>query len=78
MIRRRSPVAVFALIVAACSSDTDIPDEVGADLELGDVSAEDMKADGQWGSALTCKTIPNLPPSVPRGPRASSAAATAR
>ena len=31
------------------------------DLGLGDVSADDLKADGNWGAALTCKPIPDLP-----------------
>src|SRR6185436_8911351 len=55
----------LAVLLAACSGSPDgdlPPDGVGAaDLRLGDVSADDMKADGQWGAALTCKTIPNLP-----------------
>lgn len=52
----------LAICLAACSGDTDISeDTAGADLPLGDRFADDMKADGEWGSALTCKTIPNLP-----------------
>ena len=51
--------------LAACASDS-IPDDESADgdLPLGDVSPDDMKADGNWGAALTCKTPPNLPPLV--------------
>lgn len=51
--------------LASCTDDgAPDPDEVGGDLPLGDVSAEDMKADGDWGAALTCKPVPNLPPLV--------------
>jgi L,D-transpeptidase catalytic domain len=53
--------------LAACAGQEDAPDgeiplaeDVG-DLPLGEVP-DDMKSDGNWGSALTCKTIPNLPP----------------
>jgi hypothetical protein len=37
----------------------------GRDLSLGELEAGDAKADGEWGSALTCKTIPDLP-TLPR------------
>ncbi len=33
----------------------------GSDLPLGDVLDDVGKADGTWGSALTCKTVPSLP-----------------
>lgn len=60
-------VALLAL-VTACADDstppTDPGDEPGGDLALGDVSADDMKADGDWGAALTCKPLPALPPLV--------------
>ena len=32
------------------------------ELPLGELSPEDAKADGLWGSALTCKPVPSLPP----------------
>ncbi len=54
--------SALAMSLAAACTPSD--DDVGAgevDLGLGEVSADDMKADGNWGSALTCKTIPNLP-----------------
>jgi hypothetical protein len=38
--------------------------ESGDDLPLGDVSADDLKADGLWGAALECKPVPALPPLV--------------
>ena len=31
------------------------------DLPLGDLAGDDMKADGAWGHATTCKPIPSLP-----------------
>ena len=57
----RRLATVLAILLGACtgSSDTELPE--GAELRLGDVSPDDMKADGVWGSALTCKPIPNLP-----------------
>ncbi len=63
----RSLAAVAVLVrISACADVVEPPDEeeIGADLELGDVSAEDMKADGEWGSALDCKPLPALPPLV--------------
>ena len=32
----------------------------GGDLPLGDVSADDSKADGDWGAALDCKPVPEV------------------
>lgn len=61
---RRSLLAVLAL-AAACGappSPTDAPAaDTGDDLPLGDRLADDLKLDGNWGSALTCKPVPNLP-----------------
>ncbi|MBX3159050.1 MAG: L,D-transpeptidase [Deltaproteobacteria bacterium] len=51
------------LALASCTAD-EVVDESEVDLPLGDVSAEDMKADGDWGAALTCKDVPELPPLV--------------
>ena len=48
--------------LTSCTDDAGPSDDVGGDLPLGDVSADDMKADGNWGAALTCKPVPNLPP----------------
>ena len=71
MHSRRGAVKLLATVLlfsslAACASDPSLDDDdaEGGDLPLGDVSAEDMKADGNWGAALTCKTPPNLPPLV--------------
>ncbi len=51
--------------LASCADDSAPSDDVaGDDLGLGDVSDADMKADGNWGAALTCKVVPNLPPLV--------------
>ena len=36
------------------------PDAQG-ELPLGDMTEEDLKADGNWGAATTCKAIPDLP-----------------
>lgn len=49
--------------LAACTGDDSAidDDEAGGELPLGDVSADDMKADGNWGAALTCKPVPDLP-----------------
>jgi len=51
-----------SLGLAACASDgagaAGDPEE---DLPLGDVDDDDMKADGYWGWATTCKAIPSLP-----------------
>ncbi len=35
--------------------------ETGSDLGLGDQLPDDAKFDGQWGDALNCKPVPNLP-----------------
>ena len=59
-------LAALALLFTSCADDSvDLPGEdelPGGDLPLGDVSADDMKADGEWGSALDCKPLPLLPP----------------
>ncbi|MBI4951058.1 MAG: L,D-transpeptidase [Myxococcales bacterium] len=58
-----------ALLGAGCAGDelgdaleleegTELPTE---DLPLGDVDADDMKADVGWGHATECKPIPSLP-----------------
>jgi hypothetical protein len=56
--------AILLLTACATQGDTDdmSSDEPGGDLGLGDVSADDMKADGNWGYALDCKPVPNLTP----------------
>jgi len=33
----------------------------GDDLSLGEVGPDDLKADGNWGAATTCKPVPDLP-----------------
>jgi hypothetical protein len=53
-------VSALTALVLGCSNSPAADDE-GADLPLGDLSADDSKADGQWGAALTCKPIPSLP-----------------
>jgi hypothetical protein len=64
MARPTASVA-FALsflfaFACGCSDQAPATDDQ-ADLPLGDVSADDQKADGQWGAATTCKPIPDLP-----------------
>jgi hypothetical protein len=49
--------------LVGCTGDDDTPEGVSdpQDLPLGDVAADDLKADGDWGHALECKPIPDLP-----------------
>lgn len=54
----------FALAVALAACSGSAPDVADEDLPLGDRDPADMKADGTWGYALTCKDIPSLPPLV--------------
>jgi hypothetical protein len=58
-------IAALSLL-AACADDgsQDVPDgdvTEGDDIGLGDLSPEDQKADGNWGYALDCKPVPDLP-----------------
>jgi hypothetical protein len=51
---------LLVLFVTACGEP--VPADSGdVDLPLGDRLAEDQKADGNWGAALTCKPAPDLP-----------------
>ena len=50
----------LAAAVFACATPDEGDD--ADDLPVGELSADDGKADGNWGAALTCKTAPNLPP----------------
>lgn len=54
---------VFALLLlSACATGSaDEFDEGEGDLPVGDLSADDAKADGLWGAATTCKNIPDVP-----------------
>lgn len=58
-------LALLAVLTACTDPSANDPidsDSAGeADLPLGDVSADDMKADGDWGAALDCKPVPDLP-----------------
>lgn len=51
-------VAVALLALAGCGGDEGEPAE-GEELGLGEI--DDLKADGGWGAALTCKPLPDLP-----------------
>ena len=42
-------------------ADVAPPAGTADNLPLGDLSAADSKADGEWGAALTCKVAPDLP-----------------
>src|SRR2546423_1543144 len=53
--------ALLLACVAACGQPIAGDDSNPADLPLGDRLAEDEKADGNWGAALTCKPAPSLP-----------------
>jgi len=53
--------AILLLLAPACTEGPEDDPGEGDDMPLGDVSDDDMKADGQWGAALTCKTAPDLP-----------------
>ena len=55
------------LLFTSCATEEEGPpvdqETPGADLGLGDISAADSKADGEWGSALECKPLPtNIAP----------------
>jgi L,D-transpeptidase catalytic domain len=54
---------VFLLLFAAGCADPEarLALDPDVDLPLGDQLPDDEKADGTWGSALTCKTLPGLP-----------------
>ena len=65
-----SLLPLAAALATGCATDGDrdgdaslvegaeLPSE---DLPLGDVSGDDLKADGGWGHATECKPIPSLP-----------------
>jgi hypothetical protein len=64
-----SCAALFA-VAASCSAPADPATETPAgegtelpadDISVGELEGDDNKADGQWGAATTCKTIPSLP-----------------
>lgn len=55
-------VAAVALISCADRATPTDDGTGGDDLPLGDVQDDKSDGEGDWGSALTCKDIPNLPP----------------
>jgi len=58
-------LAVLALFTSCADGPVDLPTRTscpGETSRSATVSADDMKADGNWGAALTCKELPNLPP----------------
>src|SRR3954466_5382150 len=56
---RRSSLLLLLVVVAGCDPEAQRALS-GSDLPLGEFTDEG-KADGTWGSALTCKTVPLLP-----------------
>jgi L,D-transpeptidase catalytic domain len=48
-------------VAAACGAPVAPAGGDDVDLPLGDRLADDLKADGNWGAALTCKPAPDLP-----------------
>lgn len=57
------PVATLVFAGGGCGQPPNLADDSdGTELRVGDIDGEDTKADGNWGSALTCKPVPNLPP----------------
>ena len=59
-VSRRIQLLLLTSLAVGCTDDAE-PEPAGGDLPVGDLSAEDQKADGNWGAALTCKTVPSLP-----------------
>lgn len=55
-------VRVCSLVLCACAEGVATPQAPSstADLPLGDLAPDDLKTDGDWGAALTCKPIPEL------------------
>ncbi|HEY3359378.1 MAG TPA: L,D-transpeptidase [Polyangia bacterium] len=54
-------ILLVASLTFALGCEGGNPTAAVDDMPLGDVSADDMKADGNWGAALTCKPVPALP-----------------
>jgi len=61
-IPRLTLLPLLALGLWACAAeDAPADDPFGEDLPLGEMDDDDLKADGYWGAATTCKEIPDLP-----------------
>ena len=58
---RSLAVSILIPWFLACAADDGGGGEDEADLPLGELGKADGKADGNWGAALTCKPVPNLP-----------------
>jgi len=56
----RAGIAVLALAIQACGPE-DPAEETPPEEELGIGEIDDLKEDGTWGAALTCKPLPDLP-----------------
>jgi hypothetical protein len=57
----RSLVLLLVAVAGCADPEAQRALEPDSDLPLGDRLADDLKADGSWGAALTCKEVPNLP-----------------
>src|SRR5688572_26152243 len=60
-MRHRRALLFLMLSCAACAEPEPGDEGDGDELPLGDLSADDLKADGQWGYATTCKVAPTMP-----------------
>lgn len=60
VVRYLRSLALLA-VFTSCAEDGVGDESEAEDLPLGDVSASDMKADGEWGAALDCKPVPLMP-----------------
>lgn len=61
----RRTLFALVLVLAGCADpEARLAMDPGADLPIGDQLPDDLKADGTWGAALTCKDVPDLPPLV--------------
>jgi hypothetical protein len=56
----RRSLLLLTFVAGACGAPEPAAPTV-PDLPLGDQLPDDLKADGTWGAALTCKPAPNLP-----------------
>jgi hypothetical protein len=59
-VMKRS-LLLLTVFATACGAPEPADDSDSDALPLGDRLPDDTKADGNWGSALTCKPVPDLP-----------------
>ena len=58
---RWSLLLLVAMAIGCADPEARRAFDPGADLPLGDQLPDDLKADGTWGAALTCKPVPDVP-----------------